>query len=266
MVTAGAAGTTRDELLSTLRVDDAGELHDLANALTAELDRRSRRDVTLSVSNSLWVQTGLAIESPFLDTLARHYGTGLQLVDFRTDADGARERINSWVGDETAGRIPELLQPGVLGPDSRLTVVNTVHMKAAWARPFDAERTEEGTFTTSDDDLVRVPMMHMTEVLPYASGDGWQAVELAYTGGDLALLIYQPEEGFLADFEQAFMWDEAVPLPRADGRSASRCRASTSGIRWPSPTCSMRSVCTPRSPPTPTSAASPATSRCRSGT
>jgi len=43
--------------------------------------------------------------------------------------------------------------------------------------------------------------MHLGESLPYASADGWQAVELPYVGGSLAMTVIIPED--LTAFEAA---------------------------------------------------------------
>ena len=230
MVLAGARGATSEEMVRTLRIEDPSTIHRAMNALTAELARRSSGEVTLAVSNSLWAQRGLAIESPFLDTLAAEYGSGLQLVDYVGDPDGARIVINDWVDDQTEGRIPELLADGAITPDARLTVVNAVYLKAPWLVQFDPAATRPGPFTTTGGETVEVPMMTMVEPLPYAAGDGWQAVELPYVGGGLALLLLLPEPDFLHDFEQIFLLTDAtnylapaevrLTMPRFDIESA----------------------------------------------
>ena len=43
-------------------------------------------------------------------------------------------------------------------------------------------------------------MMHMGGELPYATGTGWQAVELPYVGGKLSMLVIVPDD--LAAFEK----------------------------------------------------------------
>jgi len=234
MAAAGAQGSTLDEMVATLRIDDPATIHHAMNALTAELERRSTDKVTLAMANSMWAQNGFQIETPFLDVLAAEYGAGLQLVDYADDPDGSRREINGWVDDRTAGRIPELLSEDIITKDTRLTLVNAVYVKAPWLQQFDADATTDGTFATSADNLVRLPMMSMTEFLPYATGDGWQAVELAYEGGELSMLVFLPEEGFLADFEQIFLPTDAtqyltptrvhLTMPRFDIKTATSLR------------------------------------------
>ncbi len=107
--------------------------------------------------------------------------------------------------ERTEQRIPELLVEGVLTPATRLALVNAIYLKAPWQTPFEPEATQEGVFTRADGSTVEVPFMTTTASLPYASGDGWQALEIPYVGGSLALTLILPDD--LADFERALTPD-----------------------------------------------------------
>ena len=210
MTTAGAGSTTLDEMLSTLGIDDAAAIHTSFNGLSSALDARSHDDVTLSIVNSLWGHTGTTFEPAFLDVLAGEYGAAMNTVDYVSDTEGARDAINGWVSNATEERIPELLGEGALSPDSRLTVVNAVYLKAPWLKPFDPEATVDGPFTLPDGSVTEVPMMTATRPMMFAAGDGWRAVELPYSGGELAMLIFVPEDGFLDQFEEIFLVTDAT--------------------------------------------------------
>ena len=214
MARAGARGQTAaemDAVMHALASDDhAGWL----NALDQELASRSRTStddmgqalpVTLRITNAPFAQQGMPLEAAYLETLAARYGAGLRLVDYRSATEEARRIINAWVDERTENRIPELLVEGVLTPLTRLTLVNAIYLKAPWQTPFAAEATEEGTFTRADGSTVEVPFMSTSASLPHASGDGWQAVEIPYLGGSLALTLILPDD--LAGFERALTPD-----------------------------------------------------------
>jgi serpin B len=201
MTAAGARGETLEQMLATLQVGDADGIHRATNALTAQLEARNDEELAVSIANSLWGQDGLAFEQPFLDLLATEHGAGMNLVDYRTDPEAARVAINAWVATETGDRIPELLAEGVVTTDARLTLVNAIYMKAQWETQFSPEATQDIPFTTADGTSVTVPAMFTDEYMLHAAGDGWQAVELPYEGGDLAMLIVVPDAGDLAAFE-----------------------------------------------------------------
>jgi serpin B len=215
MTRAGAVGTTADEMDRVLHVGEAGAdptaIHPALNALAAQLESRSgtfpvgadRFDVQLAIANSLWGQQGLTWAPAFLDLLAAEYGAGMFLVDYLADPEGAREAINEWVADATEGRIPELLDPGTVTPEFRLSLVNAVYLKAPWQEPFVEDATTPGEFTRADGSMVEVPFMRASRDLSYARGAGWQAVELPYVGGSLAMVLLVPDAGALTDVEAA---------------------------------------------------------------
>ena len=208
MTRAGAVGTTATEMDTVLHVSDPTTLPHSMNAMTAELGTRTKTveipgvapaNVELSIANSLWAQQDLSFETAFLDLLAAEYGAGLQLVDYKADPEGARVLINQWVDEATNDRIPELLAPGVITPDARLTLVNAIYMKAAWQTAFVKQLTVPGPFTTSAGATLQTPMMSRSDDIEYASTNGWQAVVLPYVGGDLSMVVMLPDEGAALD-------------------------------------------------------------------
>lgn len=207
MTRAGAVGTTASEMDDVLHIADPAVIHGAMNALTAALESRTGsfpdgggkpQDVTLAIANSVWAQAGVAFQQAFLDLLAGEYGAGLELTDFAADPDAARVAINEWVNDETMERIPELLSPGSLDPLTRLVLVNAVYLKAPWLYPFIETGTTPGPFSLPDGSTVDVDLMTLDESLPYARGDGWQAVELPYVGDELGLLVIVPDDDLAA--------------------------------------------------------------------
>lgn len=201
----GAGGRTADEMDRVLHTAAGPErLNAGMNALVRRLEDRAgthrhfgeESEVVLDSANSLWGQRDTRWEQPFLDALARHYGTGMRLVDYKSDPDRAAGRINAWTSEATRERIPQLIPPGVLDGFTRLVLVNAIYFKAAWMEPFEKALTRRRPFTTSDGSSVEVDMM--SEDLhraAFASGEGWRAVRMPYIGGELALAVVVPDPG-----------------------------------------------------------------------
>lgn len=197
MLTAGARGETEAQLHRALHHRLQGEaLFAAHNHLERELSSRGSgakgkddQPFRLRVANATWLQEGLEVEPGYLDVLARHFGAGLRLVEFAGDAEAARRSINEWVSRETEQKIPELMPDGSIDAMTRLVLTNAVYFNAAWARTFEPALTRDGDFTLADGSHVRVPFMHQAETHRYAEGDGWRAVELAYDGGEVAMLV-----------------------------------------------------------------------------
>ncbi|WP_330630243.1 serpin family protein [Halocatena halophila] len=158
---------------------------------------------TLETVNSVWGQRGFPWRDTYLDTLAKFYGAGLNVVDFENDYEAARTQINEWVSEQTAGKIQELFPRGSLHQYTRLVLTNAVYFHANWEHAFANDRTENKPFTALDDQTSTVPMMvQSANELPYAEENGVQAVELPYVGDAVGMVILLPEAGQFRSFEQ----------------------------------------------------------------
>src|SRR5262249_14729661 len=141
----GARTATASEMDAVLHAPPMDRWNAGLNTLQLHLEDRAgprkRQDgstatISLDVANSLWAQRDVAWEAAFLDALARDYGSGVHLVDYRADAEAARTRINAWTSTRTHGRIPKLIPAGVLDDLTRLVLVNAIYLKAPWEEPF----------------------------------------------------------------------------------------------------------------------------------
>jgi serpin B len=208
MARAGAAGTTAEEMDAVLHDVASDANASWLNALDQALTGRSGtfadangkpHDITLRIANAPFAQFDMALRPAYLEALAARFGAGLRLVDYVRETEAARRLINGWVDEQTEQRIPELLVPGVLTPMTRLTLVNAIYLKAPWLTPFAPESTVIGDFTRADATTVQVPLMSQTAALRYATGDGWQVVELPYVGESLSMTVIVPDD--IAAFE-----------------------------------------------------------------
>ncbi len=203
MVYAGAAGQTKADVATALHFDvpDA-ELHPAFNWLDLQIESRAKsaagkdgKPARVHVDNLLFGAKQTVFGTPFLDTLAVHYGAGVQKVDFGQPS--TVETINSWVAQRTEQRIPKLLD--AVDASTRLVLVNTVYVNAAWAAPFTKEATADETFATPSGART-LPFMHQTGGMRYADTDAAQVVELGLSTEGLVFDVILPK-GDLAAFE-----------------------------------------------------------------
>jgi serpin B len=212
MTYAGAHENTALQMAEALNFELPQErLHPAFNALNLSLtgqgESASNTDESqpfqLNVANSLWAQDNYPFLPEFLDLLGRNYGAGLRLVDFVSDAEGARVEINDWVAEETGGKIKDLIPEGAIDDLTRLVLANAIYFKADWYHPFEKAETRDGPFILLDGNRVQVPMIsHETAPpMPYKAGDGYQVIELPYIGETTSMVILVPDAGGFEDFE-----------------------------------------------------------------
>ena len=79
-----------------------------------------------------------------------NYGAGLRTVDFNRAPEEARQAINRWVSDETAGKIPELIGQADDVAGAALVLTSAIYFNAKWAYPFNPANTHDGEFTLLD--------------------------------------------------------------------------------------------------------------------
>jgi len=209
MTYAGARGETAQQMADTLCFDlPDRQLHPAFNWLDIELTSRGEgakgkdgEGFRLNIVNAIWGQKDYEFLSDFLDLLAENYGAGLRILDFASAPEESRITINNWVSERTEGRIEDLIPKGLIDALTRLVLTNAIYFNAAWQYPFQADMTEDGPFYLLNGVEVTVPMMRQTETFSYAEGDGYQAVELPYDGGELSMVILLPQAGHFEAFE-----------------------------------------------------------------
>ena len=212
MAQAGARGDTLQQMNSVMHYTLPGNsLHTAFNALQLALASREKnagrpdvKDFQLNIANSTWGQAGYKFLQDYLDVLAVNYGAGLRLVDFKADPEKARQLINDWVAQQTAQKIQDLIPQGGINDLTRLVLANAIYFNAPWEHTFEAANTENGPFTNLDGKQSNVPMMKQQASFPYTKSDGYQAIDLPYSGDKLSMIVVLPDSGQYDRIEKAF--------------------------------------------------------------
>lgn len=224
MLRAGASGGTAAEMDSVLGLP-AERRDEAMNALLASLEafdgdpgsvdeKNPPRRPVLHTANALFVDKGEPTGEGYLQSLARHYGTGVYPVDFQDEA-ATKPAIDAWVNKNTGGRIKKA--PAQYDRRDTFSVLNAVYFASAWKVPFDPADTAELPFTTPDGGQVSVPTMSGVQDLAFAQGAGWQAVDLPYAEGFVMRLVL-PDSGSSGPGPQdvadaALALEAAAPAP-----------------------------------------------------
>lgn len=194
MTYAGARGSTATQMARTLHFDtNQNQLAASFGELQRQLSKvEKKKGLELNVANGLWAQKDHPFLPGFLDEATQTYQANLVQLDFRIQAEPAREAINDWVSKKTRGKITDLLQLGVVNQATRLVLVNAIYFKGQWTRQFKQRDTANAPFSVTAQRKVQAPLMNLTAEFKYAEVEGLQLLELPYVGDDLSMVVLLP--------------------------------------------------------------------------
>ncbi len=165
----------------------------------------------LKTTNAIWAQKGYPLKPQYVDVIKQGFDGKVENVDFKADSDSARKTINSWISQETDGKISDLLSPKSVSSDARLVLTNTVNFKGLWQKPFP--KSDDKFDWVNDAKTQQVPVMRLTDSFRYVENDRFQALELAYTDNPMVMVVVLPrKEQAWSEFRKRLALSEIAAL------------------------------------------------------
>lgn len=196
----GATGNTQQAMAKALNLE-AISLPDLnqANADLAESLQTADPKVKLTIANSLWGRTGFVFKPEFLQRSQLFYQAKVSSLDF--DSPDAPAQINQWVSENTAGKIPKIVDQ--IDSAQVLFLINAIYFNGTWTTAFDPAQTQPAPFYLPDGSTKQQPTMRQEGYYNYSETDQFQAVSLPYGGRRFSMYLFLPRpESNLAAFQQ----------------------------------------------------------------
>lgn len=192
----GARGETAEQMAVALKLPEVegAEVHGGFGSLTRALNAKDK-PYEFNVANALWIDRTLPLVEAYVQQITSAYGAGIRQVDFISNHELARAKINQWVEDKTHEKIQGLMPKGTLTKETRMVLANGVYFRGQWATQFGPALTREGLFTLADGTEVQVPMMQRNHAkMGIHHVEGFSAMELPYVGDDLSMVVLLPSE------------------------------------------------------------------------
>jgi serpin B len=190
---AGASHETAQEIAAALHVADLeADVHKQFAEIHKDL-AKSTGDCVFRDANRVWGRRGLAVQQSFLESLTSHYDGAFETVDF-ADAAKAVEQINSWVNDQSNGKIKTIISEDMINHLTQMILVNALYFRGLWRNEFDTAMTKKQYFWINPENCVLAPMMTAfvesgMKDFHYLSKDGWDFLELPYKNSELSMLL-----------------------------------------------------------------------------
>ncbi|XP_007933678.1 serpin B10 [Orycteropus afer afer] len=194
------------------------EVNSNFQTLISEINKPSNAYI-LKTANGLYAEKTYSFHKKYIEDMKKYFGAEPQFVNFAETPDQTRKVINSWVTNQTEGKILNLLPENSVEATTKMVLVNALYFKGMWEHQFLVANTTEKPFRVNKTTSKPVQMMSMKEKLlifhieePKANG-----VQLYYENRDLSLLILLPEDvSGLEQLERAITYKKLSEWTRAD--------------------------------------------------
>lgn len=188
----GAKGETAAQMQKVLHLEgEPDAILSRWGELSVALQDKSRA-LTLRLANRLYGEHSYSFDTVYFTIIRKAFDVWIEPVDFATNPEGTRDKINTWVAEQTEQRIKDLLPPRTFDADTRLVIVNAIYFLADWARAFDVAATRPRDFFVRGKTAKQVPTMLQTGAFRYASDPHAALLELPYRGESAAMFIVLP--------------------------------------------------------------------------
>ncbi|XP_029667265.1 antichymotrypsin-2-like isoform X3 [Formica exsecta] len=206
----GAGGSTLDELRSALGYNDKESLNDEFRALIVLLN--DMENVTLHIANAAYIQKEVDLTGDFLSICMNIFQSAITKINFKNNVHAA-ETINSWVQMATYNKISNIISPDDISIDTNFIMVNAIHFRSRWLKPFNEEDTQQREFHVSKTETCLVPTMYRKATYFYGEIPTWdtQFIEIPYLNEEIVMIILLPDKDIeLQLVENNFNWETLV--------------------------------------------------------
>ncbi len=187
----GAEGDTKTGMEETLNLSGLStrEINESYQSLMEALLSVDPK-VTMEIANSIWYRQGFSIEQDFIDVNREYYDARVEALDF--DSPDAVKTINNWVGDQTQGKIPKIIDS--IDPLTMMYLINAIYFNGKWSHQFDKDKTSQQPFYLADGSEIQADMMQTEAGFRYLGNDLFQAVGMPYGRGNYSMVCMLPRE------------------------------------------------------------------------
>jgi serine protease inhibitor len=186
----GANGTTKDEIITMLNLDDLSQeaINETYQQLITLLLSNEEK-VLFEIANSIWYdQQRMVPEQDFLTINQQYFFADVLKINF-SEAD-AVDIINNWISDKTHGKIQNMLD---YIPDlAVLYLINALYFYGQWLYTFDKDKTEENDFYLLNGSKVQCPLMSQKSQYFYYANDVMQMIDMKYAKLDYSMTLVLP--------------------------------------------------------------------------
>lgn len=185
----GAEGETLQQMKETLYLSGM-EIEEVNQAFQSLIELLISVDpkVDMKIANSVWHQNFLPVRDDFLQRLEEFYEAEVAGLNFGDPQ--SVDTINSWVNDNTEGKIEEIIDK--IPANMVMYLINAIYFKGDWLSKFDKDDTRKADFYLENDETVEVEMMSQKEKFAAHFSEDVQMIELPYGDSLFTMSVLMP--------------------------------------------------------------------------
>ncbi|XP_076668244.1 uncharacterized protein LOC143368914 [Andrena cerasifolii] len=210
MLSEGAGGDTRRELISVLRLpEDGTRIREIMEHTLTSL-KRNENGTEIDLATSLWVHKDLTVLDNYKYTLQSYYKADIQNVNF-AESQSAAKLIDDWVRRATRSKISSPLVND-LPDDTRLMLTSVVYFKGRWLKSFDKAKTKLQCFYMPNGECRNTYFMKHESTYRYAYVSSIEAeiLEIPYSDGKTSMLTLLPRKSGIDPYLRILSTDLAT--------------------------------------------------------
>ena len=136
----GASGETAKQMQKVLRWNSPNSASKGFGSYLPLLEKAGSAGAsaayTLTAAQKIFVDSSISLKQDFSNKVTKHFNSDAKVVNIRSNPDGERREINKWVGEQTKGKITELLPDGSLDALTAMVLVQAMYFKGNWKSKF----------------------------------------------------------------------------------------------------------------------------------
>jgi len=190
----GARGNTSAQMYNLLNFFQNDSATQGSFAKIYNLLNQKQTGYKINTANAFWIQQNYPFLPDYINILENYYLAEANELDFSKNVEAAKI-INSWIENQTNGKIKDMIDPGALSEFTRLVLTNAIYFKGLWENPFDPKYTSQADFNINSSETIKVDMMSLSDsTFNYTETDELQFLKLPYQGNDLSMIVILPKE------------------------------------------------------------------------
>lgn len=160
---------------------------------------------TIRISNGLFIDNSLSLKPDYAFAAQSVYKSEVTTLDFKNRPGDSKGYINSWVNQNTLGKIPVIIDDE-LQTNTKMILASTLYFKGFWEKLFFKSGNRKEAFYPDGPDSLPVGVTYMGTggIFPFYHSAEYDCriLGLPYNGNQTTMYIIQPNDSTRLKLQQ----------------------------------------------------------------